>query len=60
MKMLLQISEGAGGGKVTHSCKFIIGKYLKMLGFKFQQNHPINEEFNFLGGREEEMGPLGG
>ena len=57
MKMLLQISEGAGSGKVTHSCKFIIGKHLKMLRFKFKQNRPINEEFNFLGGREEERGP---
>ena len=57
MKMLLQISEGVGSGKVTDSCKFIIGKYLKILRFKFQQDHPINEEFNFLGGRVEERGP---
>ena len=57
MKILLQISKGAGGGKVTNSCKFIIGKHLKMLLFKFQQNRTINEEFNFLGGREEERGP---
>ena len=57
MKILLQISQGAGNGKVTHSCKFIIGKLLKMLRFKIQQNRPINEEFNFLGGREEKRGP---
>ena len=65
MKILLQISKRAGGGKVTNSCKFIIGKHLKMLLFKFQQNRTINEEFlgreeetffNFLG-REEERGP---
>ena len=55
--MLLQISEGTGGEKVTHSCKFIIGKLLKMLRFKIQQNRTTNEEFNFLGGREEERGP---
>ena len=28
-----------------------IGKHLKMLCFKFQQNRTINEEFNFWGGR---------
>ena len=50
---MLQIFEVADGGKVTHNCKFIIGKHLKLLGFKFQQNRPINEEFNFLGEREE-------
>ena len=54
---ILQISKGAGGGKVTNSSEFIIDKHLKISRFKFQQNHPINEEFNFLGGREEERGP---
>ena len=26
----------------------IIGKHMKMLCFKFQQNHTINKEFDFL------------
>ena len=30
---------------------FIIGKHMKMLCFKFQQNHNIKEQFDFLEGR---------
>ena len=29
---------------------FIIGKHMKMLCFKFQQNHTIYEELDFLRG----------
>ena len=30
---------------------------MKIMGLKFQQYHTVYEEFKFLDGEEEEMGP---
>ena len=45
---------GGGGGQADPISKFqyqlllVIDMHMKMLGFKFEQNRTISEEFNFL------------